>query len=122
MPDFLSLLSSMDTVFKTGRDFVGFLSDVKSFLGKAEQAPNMMQMPQQGAAWQMPVMQPFQPQFHDPFGGGQQWLPQLQQMAGQNGNPWVPTQVHDLGGINLTGVWCPPMNPMDQTYIRQFGP
>ena len=36
MPGFLSLLSSMDTVFKTGRDFVGFLSDVKTFLGKGK--------------------------------------------------------------------------------------
>jgi hypothetical protein len=123
MMDFGNTLSLIDSAFKSGRDFIGLLNDVKSLLNRDGPNSTAMNMPpQMGAQWHMPAMQPFTPQFQDPFSGGAQWMPQLQQIAQRNGNPWVPTQVHDLGGINLTGVWCPPVNPFDQTYIRQFGP
>lgn len=118
MTDFNAILSTIDTAFKTGSDFINLLNGVKGFLQKAPpQAASAAPMP-----GQMPMMQPFRPQFADPFAGGQQFVPQLQQMAQRNGNGWVPMQVQPLGNINLTGVWCPPMNPMDQTYIRQYGP
>ena len=67
-------------------------------------------------------MEPFRPQMPDPYAGGNQWLPAIQQVAAQFGNAWVPTQTQGLAGIDLTGIWCPPGNPMDQTYIRQYGP
>lgn len=67
-------------------------------------------------------MEPFRPQIQDPYAGGNQWLPAIQKVAAQFGNPWAPTQTQGLAGIDLTGIWCPPGNPMDQTYIRQFGP
>ncbi len=80
-------------------------------------------MPWQAAAGGIaPMMQPFRAQMRDPYGGGAQWLPAIQQVAAQFGNPWVPAQTQGLDGIDLTGIWCPPMNPMDQTYIRQYGP
>lgn len=67
-------------------------------------------------------MQPFRAQMQDPYAGGAQWLPEIQKVAAQFGNSWVPTQTQGLAGIDLTGIWCPPGNPMDQTYVRQFGP
>jgi hypothetical protein len=67
-------------------------------------------------------MQSFQPSMPDPYQGGAQWLPQLQQVAGQQGSPWVPTQTQGLAGIDLTGVWVPPGNPMEVDYVRQAGP
>ena len=67
-------------------------------------------------------MQPFQASMPDPYRGGAQWLPQLQQVAGQQGSPWVPTQTQGLAGIDLTGVWVPPGNPMEVDYVRQAGP
>jgi hypothetical protein len=67
-------------------------------------------------------MQPFQPKMPDPYQGGAQWLPQLQQVAAQQGSPWVPTETQGVGGIDLTGVWVPPANPMEVDYVRQAGP
>jgi hypothetical protein len=118
MIDFNNILSTIDMGFKASTDFISLLNGVKGLLQKTPPtAATAATIP-----GQTPLMQPFQPQFTDPFAGGQQWLPQLQQMAQRNGNGWVPTQVQPLGNINLTGVWSPPMNPMDQTYIRQYGP
>lgn len=95
--------------------------------------PGMMDAPQAGQTPNQPPsapaatappsdMEPFRPQIADPYAGGNQWLPAIQQVAAQFGNSWVPTQTQGLGGVDLTGIWCPPGNPMDQTYIRQFGP
>jgi hypothetical protein len=67
-------------------------------------------------------MQTFQASMPDPYHGGARWLPQLQQVAGQQGSPWVPTQTQGLAGIDLTGVWVPPGNPMEVDYVRQAGP
>jgi hypothetical protein len=67
-------------------------------------------------------MQPFQAKMPDPYQGGAQWLPQLQQVAAQQGSSWVPTQTQGVAGIDLTGVWVPPGNPMEVDYVRQAGP
>ena len=67
-------------------------------------------------------METFHAQMPDPYQGGAQWLPQLQQVAGQQGSPWVPTQTQGLAGIDLTGVWVPPGNAMEVDYVRQAGP
>lgn len=69
-----------------------------------------------------PPMQPFQPQQADPFHGGAGWLPQLQNLAQQQGDAWVPRQTQGLQGVDLTGIWTPPMAPFEQDYIRQYGP
>jgi hypothetical protein len=116
MTDFNSILSTISQAFKTGSDFISLLNGVKGFLQKTPPAAASISAPM------MPAMQPFSPQYADPFAGGQQWLGQLQHVAQQNGNGWVPTQVQPLGAIQLTGIWSPPMNLMDQTYIRQYGP
>lgn len=67
-------------------------------------------------------MESFQPAAPDPYQGGAQWLPQLQQVAAQQGSSWVPTQTQGLGGIDLTGVWVPPGGTGEVDYVRQSGP
>lgn len=116
--DIMNLISNMGTIANTAGEFLGALNEAKDLMesGRADAAAFAAPM----AA--MPAMAPFTPQMQDPYGGGQQWLGQLQQVAADNGNAWVPPQTAGLGGIDLTGVWSPPMNPMSQTYIRQFGP
>jgi hypothetical protein len=47
---------------------------------------------------------------------------EVRQVAAANGNPWVPDTTAGFGGIDLTGVWCPPMNFYDRCAIRQSGP
>jgi hypothetical protein len=44
---------------------------------------------------------------------------EVRQVAAANGNPWVPETTAGFGGIDLTGVWCPPMNTFDRCVIRQ---
>ncbi len=67
-------------------------------------------------------MQSFQATMTDPYEGGSQWLPQIQQVAAQQGSSWVPQQTQGFAGIDLTGVWVPPGNMWEQDYVRQFGP
>jgi hypothetical protein len=66
-------------------------------------------------------MQSFQPTTPDPYQGGANWLPQLQQVAAQQGSSWVPPQTQGLGGIDLTGVWVPG-GTGEVDYVRQAGP
>jgi hypothetical protein len=67
-------------------------------------------------------MQAFQARTADPYQGGAQWLPQLRQVAAQQGSAWVPPHTEGLAGINLTGVWVPPGNTWERDYVRQTGP
>ena len=67
-------------------------------------------------------MAPFQAQIVDPYNGGGQWLPHLSSMAARQGNGHIPTETFGIGGVELTGIWTPPGNPYDQTYLRQSGP
>ncbi|MFL5798336.1 MAG: hypothetical protein ACJ77A_10445 [Actinomycetota bacterium] len=67
-------------------------------------------------------MQTFQAQAADPYQGGENWLPELQQVAAQHGSSWVPPQTQGLGGIDLTGVWMPPGGTGEVDYVRQAGP
>lgn len=119
----LAIVSGVGTVATTANAVVELIQKVKGLLSEAESAPEMLKpTPEIHARWSPPSMQPFYPKMPDPFGGGGQWLPELQNLAGQFGNPWVATRTQGLLGIDLTGIWSPPMNPIDQTYIRQFGP
>ena len=56
---------------------------------------------------------------------GQQARPsvatEIIQVAAANGDSWVPETTAGFGGIDLTGVWCPPMNFYDRCTIRQSG-
>ncbi|MGH9962896.1 MAG: hypothetical protein ACREBC_38230, partial [Pyrinomonadaceae bacterium] len=61
------------------------------------------------------------PRISDTFAGGRQWLPELQDLGAQFGNPWVPGHTQGLPGIDLTGIWSDLQYPSVQTYIRQFG-
>lgn|ERR1700730_7697058 len=123
MDDLISLISNIDIIIKTGGDLLSLVQQAKGFLCTNQSSPQMMATPPQSPmSWGMPMMNPFVPQMADPFQGGAQFIPWLTQLAEQNGNAWVPTQTMPLFGLNLTGIWCPPMNPTDQTYIRQYGP
>lgn len=46
---------------------------------------------------------------------------EVRQVAAANGDPWIPEMTGGFGGIDLTGVWCPPMNVFDQCMLRQSG-
>jgi hypothetical protein len=119
----LAVASGVGTLATSTNSVIEVIQKLKGLLKKAEHTPQALQAtPEVYARWSPPPMQPFQPRVQDPFAGGNQWIPQLQSVAGQFGNPWVPTQTYGLLGVDLTGLWSPPMNMYDQTYIRQFGP
>ena len=108
---------------------VGALQDTGQLLDKVQDVKQVLSMDpgavQAGSAHvdaNVLPMQTFQASMPDPYQGGAQWLPQLQQVAGQQGSPWVPTQTQGLAGIDLTGVWVPLGNPMEVDYVRQAGP
>ncbi len=112
----LSIISSVGTVAKTGRDVVGLIKDVKDLLSKQpikEESFNAKQHIQ---------MNSFQSQIDDPYNGGAQWVDSLHSITSQSGNSWIPKQTRGFAGIDLTGIWGTPSNPYDQTYIRQYGP
>jgi hypothetical protein len=46
---------------------------------------------------------------------------EVREVAAANGDPWIPDMTGGYGGIDLTGVWCPPMNVFDQCMLRQSG-
>jgi hypothetical protein len=119
----LAIVSGVGTVATTANTVVDLIQKVKGLMRGTESTPEVWRpTPEILARWHPPPMQPFHQSVPDPFGGGRQWVPQLQNLAGQFGNPWVPMSTQSLLGINMTGIWAPPMNPFDQTYIRQFGP
>lgn len=137
LEEIFGLISNIGEVAQAAGNVIDVVQKVKGLMQENNQASAMFgQMPPFGQpipsgqpspsmpsfSPTMPPMMPFQPQMQDPFQGGNQWLPQLSQIAQQFGNGWVPQQTQSLMGINLTGVWCPPMNFYDQTYIRQYGP
>jgi hypothetical protein len=116
--DLMELVGNVHTVVTTVGDIVGTINKFKGLAQSGKADARAFAAPAAGA----PAMAQFQPQMRDPYGGGGQWLGQLQGVAAEHGNSWVPPQTAGLMGIDLTGVWSPPMNPMDQTYIRQYGP
>lgn len=69
-----------------------------------------------------PRMDEHLPRVGDEFEGGVRWIPELQSVAQQLGNPWVPWENHDLLGVDLSGIWSDSLDDQDRTYIRQFGP
>ena len=122
MMGILELVSAVGTVASTGNSIIQLINHVKPLLKEEESNPFAFQGQPQAAAWSDPRMQPFHPQQSNPFGQGQQWVPQLEQMAQSHGNGWVPQRTQPLYQFSLTGVWCSPPNWNFQTYIRQFGP
>ena len=120
--DPLSALAGLGTVVSTLNGCIKLFKEVKSWVSEADRTHQDINGQVSGAASMLSGMNSFQPSMQDPFQGGAQWLPDLQQVAGQMGNSWVPNHTQGLQGVNLTGVWSPPMNLMDQSYIRQFGP
>ena len=69
-----------------------------------------------------PRMDEHLPQVGDDHHGGRAWIPELESIARLFGNGWVPTQNHDLLGVDLSGIWSDSLDPSDRTYLRQFGP
>lgn len=114
----MNIVNTIGTVANTASSVLEAVDKAKRLLSGN---PEALSSP--GMAPEM-NMQPFQAQFSDPYQGGAQWLPALQSVAAQNGNGWVPPSTQGLHGRrdDLTGVWCPPGNPYDQSYIRQYGP
>lgn len=113
----MSIVSDIGEVAETTKDVVGAIEAVKGLLPKAGSAP---QVPPTGIP--SPHMQPFHAQIPDTLAGGRQWLPELQSLAAQHGNAWVPRNTQGFLGVDLTGIWGHPQMLNDQTYIRQFGP
>ncbi len=119
LEEILGLLSGVGEAVGTANQVLELVNQVKNIMQNSQTTPNVFQ----GIPGQFtPQMQHFQAKMADPFQGQNPWLPQLQQVAQQFGNSWVPNQTYGLMGIDLTGLWCPPMNSYDQTYIRQYGP
>jgi hypothetical protein len=120
--EIMSVISAVGTAATTGNALLDMISKVKGLL-KTESPHNLMApLPDPRVNWAPPPMQQFQPREHDPYSGGGQWLPQVRAVAVQQGNPWVPPSTAGFLGIDLTGVWAPPGNPLDLAYLRQFGP
>lgn len=113
----MSIVSDIGEVAETTKDVVGAIEAVKGLMPKAGSAP---QVPPTGIP--SPHMQPFHPQISDTLAGGRQWLPELQNLAAQHGNAWVPRNTQGFLGVDLTGIWGHPQMLHEQTYIRQFGP
>jgi hypothetical protein len=121
--DWSAFFSTVSAGVKTANDVLSLINRFKQIGARPGAAMEPAPSIHPGVAQPgLPPMQPFAPAAPDPFAGGAQWLPYLQQLAGQFGNAWVPAQTSGLFGIDLTGVWAPPMNPMEQTYLRQSGP
>ena len=113
----MSIVSGIGTAARTTKDVVDAIQAVKGLMPQAGAVP---QTPPSNAT---PMhMQPFHAQMPDTYAGGRQWLTDLKNVAGQFGNPWVPSRTQGFLGINLTGIWAHPQMLEDQTYIRQFGP
>src|SRR3954447_22602331 len=53
--------------------------------------------------------------------GAPSLAPEVRQVAATNGAAWVPDTTAGFGGVDLTGIWCPPMNAFDRCAIRQSG-
>jgi len=116
--DIDGILSTISSVMNTAGDVAEGLGKFKSLMQSGQASPADFGSGSMGGT----AMAPFRPQMQDPYAGGQQWMGQLQQVAAQNGNAWVPQETAGALGIDLTGLWAAPMNPMDQSYIRQYGP
>ena len=118
----LGVVAGVGTVASSANSIISLVQKIKGMLSKetsSSSQENMAFFSSQNSSVQM---QAFQSQMQDPFAGGNQWIPELQNMACQFGSSWIPQQTQGIQGINLTGIWSPPMNPYDQTYIRQYGP
>jgi hypothetical protein len=118
----LGIVSAVGTVATTGNAVVELMDKIKKYLSKEDVEGMVSGQAGQPIHYASPPMTAFKPQMPNPYGHGNQWLPSLQALAQQHGNPWVPEATQPLLGINLTGIWVPPGNPYDQTFIRQYGP
>ena len=105
--DILGLVSDLGNVVNTANGVIDLVQKVKGMMQQGP--PPSFSQENIGQTCGMPPMQPFRPATQDPFQGGQQFLPQLKQMAAQFGNPWVAPQTQGIMGIDLTGIWSPPM-------------
>ena len=114
--DVWEILDGVGSVAGAISDLAGAIGDVKDVM-RGGGLPAAAPPPGPWAA-----MGPFSPQGALPFPGVDPWLPQLQQAAAANGNPWVPAQPAGFMGVDLTGLWCDPADPSDQVQIRQSGP
>lgn len=116
MTNIMEILSNLGQAANTASAVLDFVQKMKKLLKEDESALTNF------SGLKTQPMQPFRSSAPDPYSGGNQWLSQLRNLAGQHGDSWVPTRTQGLLGIDLTGIWSPPINPFDQTYVRQFGP
>lgn len=120
--DILTAVSDIGNAAKSMNEVVSLISSVKKLI-KGDN-PTKFNNAQAGQAvnYNIPQMTAFYPQMANPYGQGNQWLQNLQAVASQNGNSWVPTETQPLLGINLTGVWITPYIANYQAFFRQYGP
>ena len=117
--DFFSLLSDLGGIAQGVGAVVDVVVKVKqNFFDDPQQMRNIPAEPD----WMISQMTSCQAGAADPYHGGTQWLPHLTNMAAQQGSGHIPHETFGIGGVDLTGVWTPPGNPFDQTYVRQSGP
>lgn len=122
MESILEVVSAIGDVAKTGNEVVSLLNNVKKLL-KNDNPAGVNPVPQgQTVNANIPAMAAFNAQMSNPYAQGNQWLPNLQAIASQNGNAWVPAETQPLLGINLTGVWVIPAIMNYQVFFRQYGP
>lgn len=118
--DVLKVVSAVGDVVKTGNEVLSLVNNVKKLL-KNEQSTGFNASPT-GLHPNIPQMATFNAQIPNIYGQGNQWLPNLQMIASQHGNPWVPTETKPLAGIELTGVWVIPSIMYYEVFVRQYGP
>lgn len=118
----LDIVSAIGDVAKTGNEVLDLINNVKKSLKNNDPAGLSTAQPELTANHGIPNMAAFNAQMVNPYGQGNQWLPNLQAVASQNGDPWVPAQTQPLLGIDLTGVWVIPSIPNYLVFFRQYGP
>jgi len=119
----LQIASVVGESFRTGSAVADFIQKFKALASQPDFTPSLFEpTPEIIARQSFLTMPPFRAPVPDLFGGGGQWVPQLQLLAAQFGNAWVPNYTSGLFGIDLTGTWHHQDAELGKAYLRQFGP
>jgi len=118
----LKIVSAIGDVAKTGNEVVSLINNVKKSLKNDNPTGLNTVQPGRTMNYNVPGMATFNSSMTNPYGHGNQWLPNLQAVASQNGNAWVPAETQPLLGIDLTGVWIIPSIMNYHVFFRQYGP
>jgi hypothetical protein len=87
----LGIVSAVGTVANTATSVLELVDKVKKSIRTTDVDGKISAQTQQPIPNALPRMNPFNPQMTNPYGNGNQWLPDLHSMAQQHGNAWVRT-------------------------------